>query len=74
MILQVILEFIFYFIFEGIVLRLFKAIKWLGLVVLKCLTLSSASIKTLEEQYQDSSKPWFLGFGLMMISIYLIWQ
>lgn len=76
MIIQAVIEFIVYIIFDilfqGIVMGIFRAIKWIGIYALKCITLTPASLEELKVKYKDSSKPYFLGFGLVIVCIYLI--
>lgn len=59
-------------IFEGILLRLFRGVKLSGLLALKILTLSNRPLTELEDHYKDSSKPYFLGFGITIGLFYLI--
>lgn len=59
-------------IYQEIVLRLFKGIKYLGIILLKLLTLSKRPIAELVIVYENSSKPYFLGFGFVSGVIYLI--
>lgn len=72
--IEIILEMIAYIfveiIFQGIILRIFRGIKLSGLLLLKLITLSDRPIKELREKYKDSSKPYFLGFGLTIGIIY----
>ncbi len=53
-------------------LKLFRGIKLIGLFGLKVIALSGKPIDELKEKYDDSSKPYFLGFGLATGMIYLI--
>ena len=73
---EVILEFIIYVfvevIFYGIIWRIIKIVKLSGIITLKFLTLSNKSIGELRIKYANSSKPWFLGFGIFAGLIYLI--
>ena len=73
---EIILEMIVYFfveiIFQGIILGIFRGIKLIGLLALKVITLSDKPIVELKEKYEDSSKPYFLGFGIIIGIIYLI--
>ena len=73
---EAILELIVYIfveiIFEGIILGFFRGVKISGLIALKLITLNDKSINEVEERYKDSSKPYFLGFGITIGIIYLI--
>lgn len=74
--LEVILEGIVFFfveiLFQGLIMQLFKAIKLVGLLALKMITLSDEPIKELKEKYKDSNKPYYIGFGIAIGVIYLI--
>lgn len=74
--IEVIAEVIIYFfvdiIFQGIILRFFKIIKTIGIIILKLMTFSGKSIKELKDSYKDSSIPYFLGFGATIGLIYFI--
>ena len=76
MMFEVLLEMIVYFfveiIFQGIILGIFRGAKLVGLLTLKLITLNNKSINDLKEKYKDSSKPYFIGFGLIIGIIYLI--
>jgi len=67
-----ILEFFAEIIGEVIIGGLRRIIKLVGLFSLKILTWSDLAIKDIEEKYKGSPKPYFLGFGLLFIIIYLI--
>lgn len=58
--------------FGKLILRIFKKVKFLGLVVLKMITFSTKPIEDLKEKYKDSSKPYFIGFGLSIGLVYLV--
>ena len=74
--LEIIIEFIVYIvvqiIFEGIILGFIRMVKKLGLFILKLITFSGKSMKEIEEAYPASSKPYFLGFGIIILVIYFI--
>ncbi len=54
------------------ILGFFKAVKFIGIFILKLVTLSNKSIEELKVKYADSSKPYFLGFGFIIGMVYLI--
>ncbi len=58
--------------FHGIIRGIFQFVRWIGLWMLKILTASSTSIKELGIKYQDSSAPYFLGFGVFIGIIWLL--
>jgi len=57
-------------IFDNLLLPIFKLAQTIGLIITKLVTFSNLSIKELREKYNDSSKPYFLGFGLIGGIIY----
>lgn len=59
-------------IFGKIIRRIFCLIKLIGFFALKLITFSSLSITDIKVKYKDSSKPYFLGFGITISLIYLI--
>lgn len=74
--IEAIVELIIYFfvevIFQGIILGIVKGVKVIGLITLKLITLSKESNEELNDKYKGSSKPYFIGFGILIGSIYLI--
>ncbi len=74
--IEILLEMIAYFfveiIFQGIILGIFRGIRLVGLFALKLITFDNESLNDLKERYKGSSKPHFLGFGLIISLIYLI--
>ena len=75
-IFECILEFIILvfvdFLFGTILGAIFRGIWWVGICCLKGITFSKASIAELKEKYKDSSKPYFLGFGVLIITFLII--
>lgn len=60
-------------IFEGIIFGFFKLIRKLGVLVLKVITLNKTSFKKLDkEYYKDSSKPYLIGFGILIGFVFLL--
>lgn len=74
--MEIMLEAIAYFfveiIFQGIIMRVIRGIKSIGIIILKLLTLSKKSFEELSIKYKDSSKPYFIGCGAAIGIIYLI--
>lgn len=50
----------------------FYLLNTIGILLIKIFTLSRKPIPVLRAQYKDSSKPWFLGFGLMGAMIFFL--
>lgn len=75
--IELIIEYIVYLFVEIIFLRIIlgflKLIKLLGIIVLKLFTFSNKSIADLKVKYKDSSKPYFIGFGILGL-LYLFAQ
>ncbi len=76
--MEIILEAIAYFfveiIFQGIIMRVIRGIKSIGIIILKLVTLSKESVEELKVKYKDSSKPYFIGCGATIGIIYLLLQ
>ena len=71
-IFELITKFFIQILFEGVILKIFKSIYWLGVAVLKLITFSPKSIKELKEKHKDSSKPYFIGFGIVSGITYVL--
>lgn len=72
LIFELIGKFFIEILFEGVILKMFKSVYWLGVVILKLVTFRSKPIKELKEKYKDSSKPYFIGFGIVLGIIYVL--
>ena len=68
---MIVFEFIFELIMEYLVCQL---IRGLGLLGLKMITFSDLSFHFLSEKYKNSSKPYFMGFAILVIIIFLLIQ
>ena len=51
---------------------LFYGMWWMGVVSLKWIAFSKSSIEELKIKYKDSSKPYFMGFGILMALFFMI--
>jgi len=71
---EMIFRFIFFMLEEVLIEGIFAIARYIGLLSLKLITLSSKPIEQLNRYYKDSSKPYFLGFGIIAGIIYLIAQ
>ena len=76
--MNLIIEFITYIvveiIFQNVILRLLKGLKWVGLMLLRSITLSQDSLDALNEKYKDSATPYFVGFAIVIGLVYLIYD
>ncbi|MFK8102811.1 MAG: hypothetical protein AB8G15_09815 [Saprospiraceae bacterium] len=69
--MSIIFEAIAEVVFGGFIKGLFSGIRWVGLVVIKLLSFSKDSLKTLsEKKYKDSSIPYFVGTGCLIALSY----
>ena len=71
-ILEIIVSFFVEVIFQGILLRILRGAKLVGLYILKLIILSNKNLYELKEKYKDSSKPYVLGFIVIIGLIYLL--
>jgi len=75
MIKTILLGIIYFYehiILGKILVRTFKLIHLFGLWILKITTFNKKPISEIKTKYKDSSKPYFFGFGIVIISIYAI--
>ena len=74
--IEIIIQFFVYIfveiVFEGIILGIIRGVKWIGLICLKLITLNKGSIEDLKLKYKDSSKPYFIGFGILIGVIFMV--
>ncbi len=74
--IEIIIEMITYIfveiIFQKFILGFFRVIQLIGLLLLKLITLNNKPIDKLKEKYEDSSKPYLLGFGFVIGIVYII--
>ena len=76
--MKIIIEAILYFfvelLFGKLIIGLLRIVEHVGLKLLGVITLSKLSIIELRSHYRNSSIPYFLGFGVVIFLLLLIFK